>query len=78
MELSTSRFHLKYCLLLSQQAHSARGPLVVHSVTPHSVRLLRTSVGPLQRRLPDNTQHSEDTDIHATGIGSSQTYASRM
>ena len=36
--------------------------------TPHSVGLLWTSDhSPTQRPLPDNTQHSQETDIHAPG-----------
>jgi hypothetical protein len=38
-----------------------------HSDTPHSVGLLWTSDQPTQRPLPDNTQHSQQKDIHAPG-----------
>ena len=37
-----------------------------HSDTPHSVGLLWTSDQPdAEASLPDNTQHSQETDIHA-------------
>ena len=35
--------------------------------TPQSIGLPWTGVNPSQRPLPDNTQHSEQTDIHAAG-----------
>jgi hypothetical protein len=38
-----------------------------HSDTTRSVGLLWTSVSPAQRSLLDNTQHSQETDIHASG-----------
>ena len=38
-----------------------------HSDTPHSVGLLRTVIGPSLVPLPDKTQHSQQTDIHAAG-----------
>jgi len=39
-----------------------------------SVGLLWTGIGPSQRPLPDNTQHSQETDIHAPGgIGTCNT-----
>ena len=50
-----------------QQPLVGQGLLIIeasgsHSDTPHSVRL-----SPTQRRLPDKTQHSQETDIHAPG-----------
>jgi hypothetical protein len=38
-----------------------------HSDTSHSVGLLWTSDRPSQRPLPDNTQRTQETDIHAPG-----------
>jgi hypothetical protein len=39
-----------------------------HSLdTPQSVGLLWMRIGPSQRTLPDNTQHSKETDIHIPG-----------
>jgi len=35
--------------------------------TPHWVGLLWMMIGPLQRPRPDNTQHLQETDIHASG-----------
>jgi hypothetical protein len=37
-----------------------------HSDTPHSVRLIWKSAQP-DAPLPNNTQHSKETDIHAPG-----------
>ena len=37
-----------------------------HTDTPHSIGLLWTSVQPSTNRTPpDNTQHSQETEIHA-------------
>jgi len=38
-----------------------------HSYTLHSVGLLWTSDQPVAETLPDNTQHSQQTAIHAPG-----------
>jgi hypothetical protein len=38
-----------------------------HSDTPHSAGLLWTSDQPDAETLPDNTQHSQGTEIHAAG-----------
>jgi hypothetical protein len=38
-----------------------------HTLTPNSVGLLWTSDRPVAKTLPDNTQHSQETDIHARG-----------
>ena len=48
------------------------GPPVVeaspsHSDTPHSLWLLWTSGQPDTEILPDNTKHSQETDIHESG-----------
>jgi hypothetical protein len=40
--------------------------LRIHSGTPHSVRLLWTSDQP-DAEASDNTQHSQETDIHSAG-----------
>jgi hypothetical protein len=40
---------------------------ISHSNTPHSVRLLWISDWPVGETLPDNTHHSQETDIHAHG-----------
>ena len=38
-----------------------------YSDTPHSVVLSVRVISQSQRPLPDNTQHSQETDIHAPG-----------
>jgi hypothetical protein len=38
-----------------------------HSDTSHSIGLLWTTDQPDAKPLPDNTQHSQETDIHAHG-----------
>jgi hypothetical protein len=48
------------CLLLIEDSRS-------HSDTPHSVGLLWTSDQLVAETLPDNTHHSQQTDIHAPG-----------
>ena len=71
--------HIKrtvYKLLLptAQQPLLGQGILITHasrslSDTPHSVGLLDSSgrvIGPSQRPLPDNTQHSQQTDLYLT------------
>jgi hypothetical protein len=42
-----------------------RGFTITLRHTPHSVGLLRTLISPTQRTLPNNTQHSKETDLHA-------------
>jgi hypothetical protein len=37
-----------------------------HSGTPHCIRPLWSVISLTQRPLPDNTQHSQETDIHAS------------
>jgi hypothetical protein len=45
-----------------------RGFTITHFLdTPHSVGLLWTRDKLSQRPLPDNKQHSQETDIHALG-----------
>ena len=44
-----------------------RGFLIIHNDAPQSVGLLWTSDQSIQRPLPDNTQHSQQTNIHAPG-----------
>ena len=38
-----------------------------HSDTPHLIGLFWRVIGPSQRPLPDNTQQTQETDIHALG-----------
>jgi hypothetical protein len=59
---------------MAQQPLVGRGLLIIedsrsHSDTPQSVGLLWTSDQPVtETSLPDNTQHSQETDIHAPGV----------
>ena len=53
---------------MAQQPLVGQGILIIkalrsHSDTPHSVGVISSS----QRPLPDNTQHSQQTDIHVPG-----------
>ena len=41
--------------------------LITHKDTPQSVGSSGRWIGPSQRPLPDNTQHSQQTEIHAPG-----------
>ena len=43
------------------------GFYITHNDAPQSVGLLWTVVSSSQRPLPDNTQHSQQTEIHAPG-----------
>jgi hypothetical protein len=59
---------------MTQQPLVGQGLVIIeasrsHSDTPHSVGLLWKSDQPDARdlSLPDNTQHSQETDIHASG-----------
>jgi hypothetical protein len=48
----------------------ARQPLEGFTITlktPHAVELPGQVISPTQRPLPDDTQHSQQTDIHASG-----------
>jgi hypothetical protein len=38
-----------------------------HSDTPHSIGLSGRVISPTQRPLPDDTQYSQETNIHAPG-----------
>ena len=73
-------FHFSFCIL-SQCPFSFYGSIALvdldvlvvgvsrlHSDTPQSVRLLWTRDRPVGRPLTDNTQHSQETDIHAPGV----------
>jgi hypothetical protein len=60
-------------IFFSMERHSlvGHGLLIIeaarsHSDTPQSIGLLWTSDQPHKRPLPDNTQHSQETDIHAS------------
>jgi hypothetical protein len=62
----------KYFFFMAKQLLVGQGLLIVealpsHTDTSHSVGLLWTSDQPTQRPLPDNTQHSKETDIHTPG-----------
>jgi hypothetical protein len=57
---------------MAQQPPVGQGFLIIeasqsHSDTPHSVRLLWRVINPTQRPLPDNTEHSQETNIYAPG-----------
>jgi hypothetical protein len=57
---------------MAQQPLVGQGLLIIEasqslSDTPHLVGLLWMSDQPEQGPLPDNIQHSQETDIHATG-----------
>jgi hypothetical protein len=57
---------------MAQQPQWARAPhyrglTITLRHTPHSVGPLWTSDQPTQRPLPDDTQHLQETDIHAVG-----------
>ena len=44
-----------------------RGLTIILRHTIHSLVLLWTNDSPSQRPLPDNTQHSQETDLYASG-----------
>jgi len=57
---------------MAQQPLVSQALLVINASwsqadAPHSVGLLWTSDSPTKRRIPDSSQHSKETDIHATG-----------
>jgi hypothetical protein len=57
---------------MAQQPPVGQGLLIIeaswsHSDTSHSVDSSGRVISPTQRPLPDNTQHSQETDIHAAG-----------
>ena len=56
--------------LMAQEPLMMQGHLIIealrsHSDTPQSVGLLWRVIRPSQRPLPDNTQQSQETDIHS-------------
>jgi hypothetical protein len=63
LSLSLSDYAFFYILIVGLQSYCC---ICSHSIThTHSVGLIWTSIGHSQRPLPDNTQHSQETDIHA-------------
>jgi hypothetical protein len=55
---------------MARQPLVGQGPLIVeisrsHSDTPHWYDSSGRVISPTQRPLPNNTQHSQETDIHA-------------
>jgi hypothetical protein len=57
---------LGHCVFVPRQSPVGQGLHIVrasrsHSDTPHSVDSFRRVIGPTQRPLPDNTQHSQQT-----------------
>ena len=56
---------------LAQNPNSGQDPIILqlfrsHKMTYHSRQdLPRRGIGPSQRPLPDNTQHSQETESHA-------------
>jgi hypothetical protein len=72
----TSGFFLPIHIVFFVSLFLGRQPLVgyglliqedSHNDAPQSVGLLWTSISPSQRPLPDNTKHSQQRDIHASG-----------
>jgi len=66
------RFDEMIFFTMALQPPVGQGLLIVedswsHSDTPHLVGLLWTSDQPDERHLPDNTQQSQETDIHTPG-----------
>jgi hypothetical protein len=61
------------CLFVSARQPPVGQGLLIHQVprthndTPQSVRLLWTVIGSPQRPLPDNTGHSQQTNVHVHG-----------
>ena len=56
---------------MTQQPPLGQGLLIVKDSRPQTNQSREDSSGrvisPMQRPLPDNSQHSEETDIHAFG-----------
>jgi len=52
---------------MAQQPPVGQGLLIIEDSWSHSVTLLWTSDQPVERPLPEDKQHSQKTDIHATG-----------
>jgi hypothetical protein len=71
--LSSAQYVL--CVLrffMAQQPLVGQGLLIIeasrsHTDTPHSVGLSGRMINPTHRPLPDNTEHSQETDIHDSG-----------
>jgi hypothetical protein len=71
-ELVSNKYMYKFIFPIAQQPLVGQGLLIIeasrsHSDTQHSVGLLWTSDQPDARPTPDNTQHSQATDIYARG-----------
>jgi hypothetical protein len=71
---TSSIFHKRNefkCYTTSTEPHRTRDYAAAflryrgHNDTPHSVGLFGQGISPSQRALPDNTQHSQEKDIHA-------------
>jgi len=67
----TSQLELHF-LCTAQRPLVGQGLLIIeasrsHSGTPHSIGPSGGVISPSQRLLPDNKQHSRETDIHASG-----------
>ena len=59
---------------MAQQPLLGQGLLIIeasrsHSDTPHSVGPPGRGIGPTQRPVPGNTQHTEKTATHAYPVG---------
>jgi hypothetical protein len=57
---------------LRRTAPSVPGPphnrgFTISLHTQHSIKFSTNVISPTQENLPDNTQHSQETDIHAPG-----------
>jgi hypothetical protein len=65
-------FHI-FLLFLAQQPNAGQGHIMLevsrsHAITYHSRQNVSGwGIGPSQKPLPDNTEHSQQTDIHAPG-----------
>jgi hypothetical protein len=62
-------FFLSFFLLPLLPAYCRCRGLLVHLITSRDIRYNSSGreIGPSQRPLPDNTQHSQETDIHDPG-----------
>ena len=71
--LQDGGYQMKKLLLSSQQPSVGQGLLILevsisHTMTHHSRQdSYGRVISPSQTPLPDNTQHSQQTDIHAPG-----------
>jgi hypothetical protein len=73
MQLKLARINIFIFKIFSivQQPLVGQGLLIFeasrsHSGTPHSVGFLWTSDEPEAETLPENTQHSQETDVHVS------------